>query len=352
MRGGYNLMRGSMLAAAVLQFLLVPLCFAQQAPSPDPKLPAGVEIKTQAEPRQATVGDPIRIELEITLPEGYEASLPKLGSQLGDFAVLEFNPGPSVPPVTGSQASSPAAAPDGGKRMHRARIVAALYRTGEFEFPPLQVTLRPPGGTEFKGFTPPVKIRIQSVLTDKDPQLKDLKSQAEIREPVRWLLWLAAALLLLIISALAWWYYRRRHAQPAAAAPGVPQVDPLVLAEAELRDLAGRGLMEKGHVKQFYVLLSDIVKKILEAGYEIQTVEKTTSEILEELQASPRQAAGDLQRIESVLFECDLVKFAKYVPSKGESDAAVNGVFRIIESARRARAAAAPTGEPLVAGAQ
>jgi len=335
--------------------IMVRLCLAQSAPPPlPPPLPAGVEIRVQAQPQKATVGDPIRISLDITLPKGFQATLPKLGNQLGDFAILEYYPGPSIPAPAGSP-SSPSAGPaprDGAPVHHQAQIVAALYRTGEFEFPPVQITLRTPDGKEINATSQAVIIQIQSVLNDKEPQLKALKRQAEIQEPVRWLLWLSLAFLLLIIASLAWWMYQRRK-RTSFQLPAHAQIDPLVLAEADLRDLIRRGLLESGFVKQFYVLLADIVKRIVEAGYAIQTVEKTTSEIMEELHlnSAAYQAAKDLQRIESVLFECDLVKFAKYVPSKSENNTAVGNAFLILDSVKKLRSAPPVTAQPAVAGA-
>ncbi len=348
MRSGSDSTVGWLFVA--MMYLLLGFCYGQSAPAPPPEtLPAGVEIKVQAQPQKATVGDPIRIDLDITLPGGYTAVLPKLGNQLGDFAVLEYYPGPSLP---GEATSTPQGAPlQNAPARHRARLVVALYKTGEFEFPPLPINLRTPDGKELKVSSRPVKLSIQSVLVDKDPQLRGLKKQAEIQEPVRWLFWLALAFLLVILGVLAWWFYRRRRTP--ARLPDQPQVDPLVLAEADLRDLVRRDLLEKGFVKQFYVILSDIVKRILEAGYAIHTIEKTTTEIMDELQHGQAAAVAveDMNRIEALLSECDLVKFAKFVPSRAESDSTVKNSFQILESARKLKSAAASVeGEATVAG--
>jgi len=176
------------------------------------------------------------------------------------------------------------------------------------------------------------------VLTDKDQDLKDLKKQAEIHEPVRWIFWLALALLLALLAALAWWWWQRRRRAPELRLPAQPQMDPLSLVEAELRDLLARRLIENGFVKRFYVALSEIAKKILEAGYGIQTAEKTSSEILESLRNGGCVApSGNLRHIEELLLACDLVKFAKYVPSGPENEAAVKNTVQILEACRKQR---------------
>jgi hypothetical protein len=340
-------------STTVLQLLLVlsPALAQNDVVTPAAELPAGVEIIVRAQPQKATVGDPIRIDVDVSLPKGYQASVANPGNQLGEFAVLEFYPGPSLP----SDASPPLPtkpAPQGAPAHYQARIIAALYKTGEFEFPSLPIVLWAADGRETTVSSKPVKIQIESVLTEKEPKLKELKKQAEIQEPVRWVLWITLALLLLIVAAAAWWLYQRRR-RPAYHSPAQPQADPLVLAETDLHDLVGRGLLEKGFIKQFYVLLSEIAKRILEAGYGIKTIEKTTSEIMAELHRSPLadHGASDLRCVESLLCECDLVKFAKYVPSKTEIESAVKGCFQILESARKIRDMPPAAGEPAVAGA-
>jgi hypothetical protein len=303
--------------------------------------PPEVKVDIQATPQKATVGDPISIRLDISLPQGYQVILPKLGDQIGDFSILDFPPGKII---TAGQAG------DQSVSQYQAQITVALFKTGEFEFPPIQVTLRGADGSESQVSSQPVKISIQSVLTEQDQDLKQLKKQAEIQEPVRWVMWLSIACLIIILAAIAVWLWQRRR--PKLQPAGQPDTDLIVLAESDLRDLIRRGLLENGLTKQFYVSLSDIIKRILEAGFQIQTLEKTTSEILGELKLAgegkgPGQA---LDTIESVLTECDLVKFAKYIPSQPENNAAVESAFEILALAKKMRQPATVEETPSVQG--
>ncbi len=337
---------GHLAGMLLLAHLAAPWCLAQNAKktSEEGAAPPGVEVRIHAEPEKATIGDPIRIDFDIALPQGYEVRLPNLGTSEGDFSILQVFPGPTVPEPAPASGQPPAKASGTPVQPghYRARIVAAVYKTGEVTFPSLQLTLRDPSGRETPLPSPPVKVQIQSVLTDKDQTLKDLKKQAEIPEPSRWLLWAALGLLALLMAGLVWWLYRRRARRAAVPYSG-PQLDPLELAEAELRDLAARGLLEKRMVKQFYVALSDIVKRVLEAGYDIVAVEKTTDEILEGLRAqdSPPVAREELDCVALFLGACDLVKFAKFTPSQTENEDSVKSAYRVLALARNRRAARA-----------
>jgi hypothetical protein len=328
---------------------LAPALRGQQGSSPA-GLPPGVELKIEARPRVATVGDPIRIDLDFALPQAYELQFPSLPAQMGEFTILQTYPGPVIPVAQqpgGGQSSPPAGAPvtkDAGVRHHQARIVVAVYKTGDFEFPALTFGLRDASGTAVQISSPVVQIRIESVLGAQDLNLKDLKKQADIAEGFPWLFWLAVGLAATLLALGAWWWLRRRrrsHPIPTVR----PAADPLDLAEAQLRTLMGRNLLEKGLVKKFYVELSEIVKTALEAGYGIQTFEKTTSEIIDALSRSPGSGSlasepETLELIETFLLSCDMVKFARYVPSHVENDAAVKRAFQIILACRTRRQSA------------
>jgi hypothetical protein len=318
--------------------------FGQPAQPGPAALPAGVEIGVAANPAKATVGDPIQLNIDIVHPSNVTVQVLSPGERLGEFTVLEFLPGP-LP--------SPGDSPGPDRRLHhRARLLVALFRTGEFEFPPIPIFLET-GGKRTQAATQPVNISIESVITEKDPALKDLKKQAEIEDPFPWrTASILAIVFLLLLAGLALWLRRRRRRARPIPPASQPLLSPLELAEAELRDLLTRGLIEKGFMKSFYVELSEIVKRVLEAGFSISTSEKTTAEIMYALQGGPAGPAGSprMERIETLLLECDLVKFAKYIPSRQETDAAVVAAFAVLQDCRQLRSAAV-AGEAPVGGA-
>jgi hypothetical protein len=197
-------------------------------------------------------------------------------------------------------------------------------------------------GKESQVSSPPVKIRIESVLEHEEADLRDLKRQAEIEEPVSWLWWLALGLPALALLLLLIRRRSKRHPELAQKPAARPEADALDVAESELKALIGRGLPEKGMAKEFYVQLSEIVKKALEGSYGTQTVEKTTTEIVDALAGAsstgrPYPDPENLERIETLLLSCDMVKFARYIPSQAENGTAVQLAFQVIADCRSRR---------------
>jgi hypothetical protein len=299
--------------------------------------PSGIHVQLKGPQKPATVGDPIRLELDISTPAGYQADLPQIEKQIGDFTILEFSPEPQV-----SEAKLP-----GALQHRRAILMVAAYKTGTLTFPPLQIPIRTPEGNKAAASSSPVEIQIQSVLSAKDRDLKDLKKQVEMREPFRWGIWLII-LLTVGVLGISIWYFLKRRKITKAALPKLPLRDPFEVAEEELKALREGGLPEGSMVKNFYVRLSEIVRRIIEAACAVSAVEQTTLEIMESLERSSRGTADYRDRLASLLDRCDFVKFAKYLPTKPELETALQDALQFLEDSRRmaAQGQAKIAGEP------
>jgi len=296
--------------------------------------PEGIEIRTQAHPETAAIGDPVRIDLEVAAPRGYKIEIPEPEKQAGDFFILEFLPGPAIPASdkTGKETQF-SGNQNGESQRYRARIVAAVYKTGTFLFPEIRVYVLDDQGRKTTTASPPVEIEIRSVLTGNDTDLRDLKKQADIPGEFPWLLIAILAATACILGAAAW-YIRRKYHRSSIPGPSTPARDPLVVAEEELRDLLARRWPENGLTKKFYVLLSEIVKRIVHAAYGIATEERTTIEIMDSLHRLSGLAREIPEAIQSLLLQCDIVKFAKYIPSNSENDHAAEEAYRILAHAK------------------
>ena len=314
---------------------LAPGLMGQTSPdTAQPPLPPGFQLRIDANPKLATVGDPIQIDLNVTVPSGFQLNVAGSGKEIGDFSILEFYPEPGIPEsATPQNSAAQPTSTQHGLIHHHVRIVAAVYKTGTVTFPPVQLQLRTAEGKQIPVSSPPIKIEIQSVLTGKNRDLKDLKKQAEIPEPVRWALWLTVLLALIVLGAFARFLWKRRKRTPFV--PALPPQDLLKLAESDLRELLARGFPENGRVKEFYILLSEIVKRILEAGYGINTAERTTLEIMHALRRTSDPSPENVERIESFLVRCDMVKFAKYIPATTEHESAAADALQILENSRQ-----------------
>lgn len=313
-------LRWSSMAIALCLSTVIPTLRGEDA-SPLQREPA---VAIEAAPRIAEIGDRIVIDIRVAIPAGATVEVPTPESRIGDFSVLEFDT---------VRISSPT-----GEPARVARIVTAVYRTGSFTFPSLSLRFKTVDGRESVARTEPFTVTIKSILPGKDPELKASRKQIDMREPIEWKRWLGLGLAAALAAALAWIVWRRlRRRRSVAPPPPAPPMDILDVAEAELHRLLERGPpngAQAKELKEHYVALSGIIRRVLDAGYGVHTEEQTTSEIMDALRHTATPDA--MAVIESFLQRSDIVKFAKYAPSAAEHEVMAKDAYRILADARTA----------------
>ena len=157
-------------------------------------------------------------------------------------------------------------------------------------------------------------IAVLSVLpadtTGIEPKpLKDVLGGSRI-----WWPWLLAALLLLLALALAYWWYRRRKGAGQPPMEALPMIMPRARALEELERIRKLGLIERQEFKQFYTLVSEVVRQYMASAERAWSTDLTTDEL-----AHRTRQAGDAAAAISVLRSSDHVKFARGVATAADA---------------------------------
>jgi len=100
-----------------------------------------------------------------------------------------------------------------------------------------------------------------------------------------------------------------------------------------LEDLKKRDLVSKGLIKEYHIELSDILRRYIAGRYFIPAPEMTTRQLIGSL-APACTVDSQMQRVEDVLSQCDMVKFAKHVPAGPRCVAAFDETWTFIEETK------------------
>ena len=265
------------------------------AASPAPAGP--VSVKATAGKSEVTVGEVFALELQATGPAGTTFAFPAEAST--DTFDLR------TPPSDGKTSTD-------GKTMAPGshRYEAAVYAVGEATLPPIPVRYRLPDGTEGEASSPPVALKVVSLLP-KDPQEQKL---ADIRGPqavgIGRAFWVALGAALVLVAALVTWLVRRRKRVEAPSTVRAPELPAEVEALRALDALAAEGLVSRGEYRSFYIRLTEVAKRYLERRLASPVLEMTTAETLAFLRGHAH--GGDLLPVVRDLAEAaDRIKFAK-----------------------------------------
>jgi hypothetical protein len=294
-------------------FLITEIAYTQEPP---------ISIASSVDKSRITIGDLITYSITVSHDPDIQVQMPGLGANLGGFEIRDYT-------VLDPQKKD-------GKTISRWDYSISTFFTGEFEVPPLNVQYVLPGDTIPKTLTTEkIKIVVESVKPSEAGDIRDIKPPVEIPGKLwytlRWIIMGAglAALVLLVIIL----YRRRKAGKSILPFREIPPRPPHEIAFEALYNLRNSDLLANGKIKQFYSELSEIIRRYIEGRYYIIALEMTTTEVLEGL-AGEAVSEDVYDLFQDFLDKCDLVKFAKVIPSEEEHESILSAAHAIVDGTK------------------
>lgn len=290
---------------------------------PRPPWPAApgqpVDLVMSVTPAKVRLLEPVTVQLDLWRKDGVEVEFTP-GVDTKDFAV-DTKRLPDVPFA-------------GGRWQHTTLVLRPRRGPGELVLPPFVAKSRDGASS---ASTPETKITVASALEGQGAALEAPGEPFPTRDHRGW--WIACgAWVTAWLAALA--LARRRR--PAARHRDEVAVPPHVKAMRALARLQQAPRTTPVQVDAFYVDVSAVLRTYLEERFGLHAPERTTEEFLRELESGERLAREHRGELEHFLSQCDLVKFAAFVPGESEHLAMHGLAVRFVESTRPDRAGAAP----------
>ena len=259
-----------------------------------------------------TVGDPVLLNVRVLREAGDAVALMQDEGFLAPFEVRR-----RVPPAVRET-------PD-GRVEETLAFELAVYRPGAVEVPSLVLQVRTAEGDSGLITTVPIPVVVRSVRPSGMTDIRDVKPPVDIDASIPAWFWIALAVLIGLVAALIWYWNRRRRK------PGVDPPRPPVVWPDEVAKILRMGLVEKGALKRYYSLLSEVMRRYLEDRVRVDAMECTTHELVRDLRRVPVGEA-EVSALERLLSEADLVKFAKLRP---RDDVALKAADSVLDLMRR-----------------
>lgn len=146
-------------------------------------------------------------------------------------------------------------------------------------------------------------------------------------------IWYIVSGLALLVALVLWLRFRKRKSPQdlASQAPAPPRALPHVEALEALAGLRDKALWQRGEGKAYYTELTDILRTYIERRYSVNTLERTTREILADLKLCGLPADA-MARLKATLELADMVKFAKYNALPTENEQAMSNAELIVRT--------------------
>ncbi len=146
-----------------------------------------------------------------------------------------------------------------------------------------------------------------------------------------YLWWILLALL--VVGLILYLIFRKKETPEEMEA----KIPPYQLAQKRLNELDEKQLWQKNRIKEYYVELTVILRNYIEREMKIPALESTSDELLETISdfntsSSLNIPKETISKLQKLLKESDLVKFAKYKPLSNEIELHRNDTNTIIDS--------------------
>jgi len=303
-------------ALAALLTLLPPIAACTRGPDADAEprevrseVERGpVRVSVVVEPAKATLADRPTMTVRIDHLPGVSVEKPEFPGAIGDLRVLDIK---ELEPRI-----------QDGREIVEQVLTLEPTRTGKMAIFPVDVYFtdaRPEGdGKPHEMATEPLAIDVGSVVPGEVRSLDELRAASPpvgVPGAIPWPV--AAALLaaLLVAAGVVAWRMRRRR-EVAQAKILTPQERAIL----DLEKLWESGLADRD-VKIYYLELTGIVRRYVEATTGIRAPEQTTEEFLHEIGRRNAFPPEEQRRFKGFLEAADLVKFAAHRPHPGDIEA-------------------------------
>jgi hypothetical protein len=323
----YLIMGGALIVMALLAW-----GFNRLFPKPL-VLPPGQKLKAAWSVGKSApfyVGDLVPVTLTIAAADGIVYQLPDLGGSLGRLELKERSR-----IVTERRR---------GGSVQKVLLWVVGWEPGKHAVTALTLNYRDSAGRRGVYRIPAYSIRILSALPKGKSKaellaldVKGTKKPLGYPADLIWLGWaLAAALLITGGYFLGRKLFNRTgHSPEGIAEPDAGSIEPAdVIANRRLAALEQTGYLEAGDFKRYYAELSECAREYLENRFRIRALEMTTEEFLI-LAASASQLRPEHQAMLTAFLQAaDLVKFAKFIPARGEAEQDLDLIRRLVEATR------------------
>jgi len=148
--------------------------------------------------------------------------------------------------------------------------------------------------------------------------LRDIKGPLSLHNQINIFLILGVLILAGLLILLFKFLSKRKK-----EALNIPPRPAHEIAYEQLEQLKAKDLIRQGKLKEYYSEVSDIIRHYLENRFLLKAPEMTTEEFLFYVRDYSQLISTHKDLLKEFLLACDLVKFAKYLPSFAETD----GIF-------------------------
>jgi hypothetical protein len=307
----------------IIHFIGIALILLAGQPSWSQDVKATARLDTVA----MLIGDQVRMKLQFEGPSGMQVIWPVFNDTiLGNIIVI------------GRSKIDSSFSKDKKSLMLTQEVRLTSFDSGFYTIPqvPFRYRILPDTSvrTALAGLS---MLTVHTIKVDTTNIIKPIKGP--LRVPITFLevlpYILAALAVIALIILLVWYRNKRKKHEPLIQIRPKVRLQPHEKALQELEKLRTKKLWQEGKVKEYHSELTDILRIYIETGFGVPAMESTTFEIVGKLRQDNVFGKTIIDRLDGILQNADMVKFAKMVPLPQDNETALNAGIEFVNQTVR-----------------
>lgn len=269
------------------------------------------------------IGDQIKLKFQATCPYGTILMWPAIK----DTIIKQIE-------VTGRSKIDTVFSSDKKSLTLNQTFTITSFDSGSYRIPSFEFNYRLfKDSTNYSISTNELLLNVNTIPVDTTKVIKDIKPP--LRAPLTFkelLPYIGIGIAIVAIILLIIYYIRKRKkAEPIIKFKSVKLIPAHEIALQALQKLKDDKLWQNNKVKQYYIELTDIIRKYIEARFNVDALEMTTEEIVAVFKSI--DIDKELKtKLKNILILADLVKFAKAQPISNEHDICLGNAFDFVNN--------------------
>lgn len=226
-------------------------------------------------------------------------------------------------------------------------VYLTSFDSGYWAMPPFKFVVN---GDTNGIYTDALLLTVSTVAVDTTLAIKDIKQP--FTTEYSWIDWVKDHKLiiagifvgLLLICLVIYFIVKNAKKQPPPVVEKVITIPAHIIAFEKLEKLKQDKLWQDGKLKQYHILLTDIIREYIENRFKIQAMEQTTEEIVYGFRNVAIDSVSK-EKLRQLLLLGDLVKFAKEQPLPTENEMSMSNAFDFVNGTKREEEELPPTTE-------
>lgn len=212
------------------------------------------------------------------------------------------------------------------------KVVFSAFDSNNYWIPSLPFYSQNGDDTSFIAVTDSLMLAVTTVAVDTTKAFRDIKGPMD--EPLRFseiLPYLIGGAVVLLLIVLGFYFYRKfKKKEPLFKIMQKPAIKPSDWALEQLAKIKIKKLWQQGFVKEYYVELTEVIRRYYQEEFGFNALEMTSSEIINEIKLIQIDRTI-VENMQTIIENADLAKFAKSLPLDVENEKCMELSIEVIK---------------------